>query len=93
MGVSQALHEEVAFDNSKITSQDWYSYPILKMAEVPEIKIVIAPDTSATIYGQDSESANALASSAIAGAFLDATGKPIRRIPLKPEYVKSALSA
>ena len=93
MGVSQALHEEVAFDNSKITSQDWYSYPILKMAEVPEIKIVIAPDTSATIYGQGSESANALASSAIAGAFLDATGKPIRRIPLKPEYVKSALSA
>ena len=93
MGVSQALHEEVSFDNSKITSQDWYSYPILKMSEVPEIKVVIAPDATAEIYGQGSESANALASSAIAGAFFDATGKPIRRIPLKPAYVKAALSS
>ncbi|OFC72710.1 xanthine dehydrogenase family protein molybdopterin-binding subunit [Alteromonas confluentis] len=93
MGVSQALHEEVSFDNSKITSQDWYSYPILKMSEVPEIKVVIAPDANAEIYGQGSESANALASSAIAGAFFDATGKPIRRLPLKPAYVKAALSS
>lgn len=93
MGISQALHEEVTFDRSTITSQDWYSYPILKMGEVPELKIVIAPDDSATIYGQGSESANALASAAIVGAFHDATGKPIRRLPLKPEYVKQALAA
>ncbi|BFT29315.1 xanthine dehydrogenase family protein molybdopterin-binding subunit [Alteromonas sp. D210916BOD_24] len=91
MGVSQALHEEVSFDNSKLTCSDWHSYPILKMAEVPQIKVVIAPDTTATIYGQGSESANALASSAIAGAFYDATGKPIRRLPLRPDYVKQAL--
>ena len=63
------------------------------MSEVPEIKVVIAPDATAEIYGQGSESANALASSAIAGAFFDATGKPIRRIPLKPAYVKAALSS
>jgi len=93
MGVSQALHEEVSFDNSKLTCTDWYSYPILKMAEVPKIKVVIAPDKTATMYGQGSESANALASSAIAGAFYDATGKAIRRLPLKPDYVKKALSA
>ena len=93
MGVSQALHEEVSFDNSKLTCTDWQSYPILKMAEVPKIKVVIAPDKTATMYGQGSESANALASSAIAGAFYDATGKAIRRLPLKPDYVKKALSA
>lgn len=93
MGVSAALHEEMAFDEGAITSTDWQSYPILTMAEVPELKIVLAPMQGATIYGQGSESANALAAPAIAGAFLDATGRAVRRIPLRPDNVKAALSA
>jgi CO/xanthine dehydrogenase Mo-binding subunit len=92
MGVSQALHEEVSFDQGAITSVDWGSYPILTMAEMPELKIVLASDPKANLYGQGSESANALASSAIASAVHDATGKPIRRIPLRPDYVKSMLT-
>jgi CO/xanthine dehydrogenase Mo-binding subunit len=62
------------------------------MAEMPELKIVIAPFAGVEIYGQGSESANALAAPAIAGAFLDATGKPARRIPLRPDYVKAMLA-
>jgi CO/xanthine dehydrogenase Mo-binding subunit len=93
MGVSEALHEEVAFDEGTITSTDWSSYPILTMAEMPELKIVIAPYAGAEIYGQGSESANALAAPAIAGAFHDATGKPARRLPLRPDYVKAMLKA
>ncbi|GAB3101508.1 xanthine dehydrogenase family protein molybdopterin-binding subunit [Aestuariicella hydrocarbonica] len=91
MGVSQALHEEVAFDQSRVTSSDWYSYPILTMAEVPKLNVVIAPFQGAKIYGQGSESANALVPSAIAGAFFDATGKPARRLPLRPDYIKTLL--
>ena len=41
MGVSHALHEEVSFDESGITAPDWRSYPILKMADIPEIKVVL----------------------------------------------------
>lgn len=93
MGVSQALHEEVAFDLGSITSSNWAFYPILNMANVPEMKIVLAPFPGAKVYGQGSESANALAAGAIAGAFFDATGKPARRIPLRPEYVKAMLKA
>ncbi len=93
MGVSQALYEEVAFDRGSITSTNWAYYPILTLAEAPEVNIVLAPHEGATIYGQGSESANALAAGAIAGAFLDATGKPARRIPLRPEYVKAMLRA
>jgi nicotinate dehydrogenase subunit B len=93
MGVSQALHEEVTFDEGAVTSADWSSYPILTMAEMPELRVVIAGDADADIYGQGSESANALAAPAIAAAFFDATGKPARRIPLKPDYVKAMLSA
>lgn len=93
MGVSQALHEEMTFDEGAITSTDWATYPILNISEMPEVKVVLAPWAGAQIYGQGSESANALASPAIAGAFLDATGKPARRIPLRPDYVKAMLSA
>ena len=92
MGISEALHEEVSFDEGTITSTDWQSYPILTMGDVPDLKIVLAPQAGAQIYGQGSESANALAAPAIAGAFLDATGKPARRIPLRPEYVKAMLA-
>nr|WP_221774231.1 molybdopterin cofactor-binding domain-containing protein [Novosphingobium flavum] len=90
MGVSQALHEEVAFDEGAITSADWSSYPILTMAEMPEIKVVIAARPEVGIYGQGSESANALAAPAIAAAVLDATGKPVRRLPLRPEYLRTS---
>ncbi|MGE8133644.1 molybdopterin cofactor-binding domain-containing protein [Novosphingobium subterraneum] len=92
MGVSQALHEEVSFDRGAITAADWASYPILTMAEAPEIKVVFETNLAAGNYGQGSESANALAAPAIAAAVLDATGKPVRRLPLRPEYVKAALA-
>ncbi|MBB3957028.1 molybdopterin cofactor-binding domain-containing protein [Novosphingobium sediminicola] len=92
MGISEALHEEVSFDTGAVTSLDWSTYPILTAAEMPDLKVVIAPYAGADVYGQGSESANALAAPAMAGAFLDATGRPARRIPLRPEYVKAMLA-
>ncbi len=93
MGVSIALHEELRFDESGITSNDWRSYPIASMADLPEIKVVLIHRPEVGTYGQGSEAANALAAPAIAGAFLDATGKAARRIPLKPDYVQALLRA
>jgi CO/xanthine dehydrogenase Mo-binding subunit len=63
------------------------------MAEIPELRVIVAGDADAGIYGQGSESANALAAPAIAAAFFDATGKPARRVPLRPDHVKAMLSA
>ncbi len=93
MGVSMALMEELRFDESGAVSSDWHSYPIATMADLPEINIVLINRPEVGKYGQGSEAANALAAPAIAGAFLDATGKVARRIPLKPAYVQSLLSA
>jgi CO/xanthine dehydrogenase Mo-binding subunit len=93
MGLSHALYEEMTFDESGVTSRDWRSYPILTMADVPEVKVVILNHPEVGTYGGGSEAANALAVSAIAAAFFDATGKPARRLPLKPAYVQSILKA
>ena len=93
MGISEALYEEVSFDESNVTTRDWQTYPILKMSEIPEVKVVIVNRPEVGVYGQGSEAANALAAPAIAAAFFDATGKPARRLPLRPAYVKDMLKA
>ncbi len=93
MGISHALLEEAKFDESAITARDWLTYPILKMADIPEIKVVLLHRPEVGAYGGGSEAANALAAPAIAAALHDATGKIARRLPLKPDYVQGLLKA
>src|SRR5208282_4509409 len=93
MGISHALFEEAAFDESGITSVDWLTYPIVKMSDIPEIKVVLLHKPEVGAYGGGSEAANALAAPAIAAALQDATGKIARRLPLKPAYVQGLLKA
>ena len=91
MGISHALLEEVMFDESGIAQNNWISYPILKMSDIPEIKVVLLNNPKVGTYGGGSEAANALAAPAIAAALHDATGKMMRRLPLKPAYVQALL--
>jgi len=93
MGISHALFEEVMFDESGITTADWNSYPIPTMADIPEIKVVLLHNPKVGAYGGGSEAANALAAPAIAAALHDATGKVIRRLPMKPAYVQATLKS
>jgi CO/xanthine dehydrogenase Mo-binding subunit len=93
MGLSIALKEELQFDESGVTTADWRTYPIATMADMPDIKVELINRPEVGKYGQGSEAANALAPSAIVGAFFDATGKIARRIPLKPDYVQNLLRA
>jgi len=93
MGISHALYEEAMFDESGITSRDWNTYPIAKMADTPEIKVVLINNPKVGAYGGGSEAANALAAPAIAAALHDATGKVLRRLPLKRAYVQAFLKA
>jgi nicotinate dehydrogenase subunit B len=91
MGIGHALFEEMMFDESGITTEDWSNYPIPTMADIPEIKVVLLNNPKVGAYGGGSEAANALAAPAIAAALHDATGKMIRRLPMKPAYVLAAL--
>jgi nicotinate dehydrogenase subunit B len=92
MGLSEALKEEVTFDNSKVTSTNWSRYKILTMSEIPEIKVVqLSRDDKG--FGGGSEAANALVPPAVAAALFDATGVHARKIPLTPKYVSGLLKA
>jgi CO/xanthine dehydrogenase Mo-binding subunit len=63
------------------------------MADVPEIKVVLIHNPKVGAYGGGSEAANALGAPAIAAALHDATGKILRRLPMKPAYVQEILKA
>jgi nicotinate dehydrogenase subunit B len=88
--LSRALKEEVQFDQMRITSVDWQSYPILTFSEVPEVEIVLInrPDEPAVGAGEPSTVTTA---AAVANAIFDATGIRLRQIPFTPERVKAAL--
>ncbi len=89
---SRTLWEEVKFDNKTVTSVDWRTYPILDMTEAPEqvdIVMINHPEIAPSGAG---EAASRPVPAAIANAVFDATGVRIRRAPLSPENVKSALS-
>lgn len=93
MGISIALFEEVMFNESGIQQEDWSGYPILTMADIPEIRVELIHNPKVGKYGGGSEAANALAAPAIAAALHDATGNVIRRLPMKPAYVQAVLKA
>lgn len=91
MGLSRALFDELHFDERGVTDQDWASYPIPTMDDLPDVTVVLLNNPEAATFGGGSEAGSALAAPAIAGAFLNATGKAARRLPLRAEYVQAIL--
>ncbi len=92
--MSRAMHESVRFDATRVLSNDWITYPIVDMTEVPDaIEIVMLnnrPDATARGAG---EPATRPVAAAIANALFDAVGVRLRRVPLTPESILTALKA
>ncbi len=91
-GTSRTLLEEVKWDDKRVTSLDWLSYPILRFPDVPEvaIELINRPDVPATGAG---EATTYPIAAAIGNAVFDATGVRLRQGPLTAERMKAALQA
>ena len=79
--VSWVMKEAVRFDDTRITSVDWETYPILKFSEVPavDIEIINRPDERALGAG---EAPHGPVAGAIANAIHDALGVRVYDLPL-----------
>ncbi|HLG98138.1 MAG TPA: molybdopterin cofactor-binding domain-containing protein [Bryobacteraceae bacterium] len=88
--LSRALHEEVKFDRSHVTSLDWASYPILRFPEVPAIQVALIDRPTLPPLGAG-EASTAPVAAALANAIFDATGVRLRTVPFTPERVKASL--
>jgi CO/xanthine dehydrogenase Mo-binding subunit len=89
--LSRALHEEVTFDRSRVTSVDWTSYPILRFPEAPAVDVILIDRPNEPLVGAG-EAATAPVAAALANAVFDATGVRLRTVPFTPARVKAALA-
>ena len=89
--LSWATREAVTFDDSRRTSFDWGTYPILRFNDVPGAIDVQIMDRQGQPFLGAGETAQAPASAALANALADATGVRLRDMPLTPEAVKAAI--
>jgi CO/xanthine dehydrogenase Mo-binding subunit len=90
--LSRALHEEVKFDTSRVTSLDWASYPILTFPEAPPIEVALLGRPEWPLLGAG-EAATAPVAAALGNAVFDATGIRLRSIPFTPARVKAGFGA
>ena len=90
--LSRALHEEVQFDESRVTSVDWSTYPILKFSEAPAVEVILIERREEAVWGAG-EAATVPVAAALGNAVFDATGVRLRRVPFTAARVKAALAA
>jgi nicotinate dehydrogenase subunit B len=91
--MSWTLYESVTFDDTRITSVDWQTYPILRFEAVPDsIEVHIINRPGKPFLGSG-ETGQGPAAASIANAIANATGKRLRNLPLTRKRVKDAIDA
>ena len=91
--MSWTLYESVTFDDTRITSIDWQTYPILRFDAVPdrlEVHIINRPGQPFLGSG---ETGQGPAAASIANAIANATGKRLRDLPLTRKKIRDAIDA
>jgi CO/xanthine dehydrogenase Mo-binding subunit len=104
-GFSRAIHEELVFNKSNVTSLDWVTYPILRFKDAPPITFSVVQRTdipavdngtvasSGALAQGSGEPPTAPIAAAVANAFFDATGVRIREAPMTAARVRATLKA
>ncbi|MGC2024715.1 xanthine dehydrogenase family protein molybdopterin-binding subunit, partial [Bradyrhizobium sp.] len=91
--MSWTLYEAVTFDDTRITSIDWQTYPILRFDAVPDkIDVHIINRPGLPFLGSG-ETGQGPAAASIANALANATGKRLRDLPLSRQKIKDAIDA
>jgi nicotinate dehydrogenase subunit B len=90
---SWTLYERVSFDQARITSIDWQTYPILRFDAVPDkIEVHIINRPGKPFLGSG-ETGQGPAAASVANAIANATGKRLRDLPLTRKRIKDAIDA
>ncbi len=87
-GLSAALYGECTVKDGRIEQDNFNTYQMLKMDEMPKVETVIA--ASGGFWGGVGEPTIAVAAPAVLNAIYAATGKRVRDMPLKNTSLKKA---
>ena len=87
-GLSAALYGECTVKDGRIEQENFNTYPVMKLADMPKVETVIV--ASGGFWGGVGEPTIAVAAPAVLNAIFAATGKRIRDLPLKNQNLKRA---
>jgi len=87
---SWVLKECVRFDRSRITSNSWTDYPILRFSEVPQVEVEVIQRSEIDPVGAG-EAAHGPVTAAIANAVFDCLGVRVRNLPLTRDSLIAAM--
>ncbi|MEG3656613.1 molybdopterin cofactor-binding domain-containing protein [Arenibacter palladensis] len=92
MGMSSVLKEQITIVNGRVQQSNFHDYQLLRMQDIPES---IETDFIASAERPEGvgETATPMVACAIANAFLQLTGKPLRHLPFTPDRVLQVLNS
>jgi CO/xanthine dehydrogenase Mo-binding subunit len=90
--VSWCLKEAVQFDRTRVTSERWSAYPVLKFSEVPAVEVALIDRPMEKSLGAGEPTHGPLAA-AIGNALAQAAGVRLRELPFTMERVRRAALA
>ncbi|HKE92498.1 MAG TPA: xanthine dehydrogenase family protein molybdopterin-binding subunit [Gemmatimonadales bacterium] len=79
-GLTAALYGEIAIDRGRVVQSNFNDYPMLRLAQMPEVEVIIVKSDAAP--GGIGEAALPAIAPAVCNALFTATGKRIRRLPI-----------
>jgi isoquinoline 1-oxidoreductase beta subunit len=82
-GLTQTLKGEITIDKGRVMQTNFDSYDMLRMNEMPKVEVYIVPSTE--IPRGMGEPAVPPVAPAVCNAIFAATGKRIRKMPVRPE--------
>lgn len=82
-GLTQTLKDEITIDKGRVVQSNFDSYDMLRMNEMPRVEVYIVPSTE--VPRGMGEPAVPPVAPAVCNAIFAATGKRIRKIPVRPE--------
>ena len=80
-GLSATLYGDCPIEKGRMTSLNFDTYEIMKLAEMPKVETVIVPTFD--FWGGVGEPTICVVAPAVLNAIFAATGKPVRSLPLK----------
>jgi len=87
MGLGSTLWEAVRYEQGRILTKGFASYPIPTFRDMPEIEVDVVPSESQVPQGPGTAALCAVAP-AVANAVFDATGQRLCELPLSPSRLR-----
>lgn len=87
-GLNAAIKGEIMIDKGRVQQSNFHNYPLLRISEMPKIEVHLMQNTEAP--GGIGEPGLPPIAPAVCNAIFAATGKRMRKLPIRPEDLRKA---